>query len=419
MRTVDDAAVAAALARIPGDEPRIVVSGNFATPWHLLDIVNKTLPQWRAFVLNPQHGWPQRDGLITETPFIGPGVRNDPSAVYLPMRLSLVPRLYVTDRPPDAVIVQTSTPKNGRVSLGIEVNIIPAAIEAVTRRGGLVIAQINPQMPYTYGDGELELDDIDLALDVDTPLPSPPERPLDDESRAIGESVARYGADGGTVQLGIGQLPDAAAASLTGLRNLGIWTELLSDGVLGLDHAGALDRDRPLTSTFLFGTQELYRWADANPRLLMRRTEVVNSPTRIARQPGMLAVNTALQVDLFAQANASYIGGRIYSGFGGQPDFVSGALHSPGGHAVIALRSWHAKSDSSNVVPLLWSPASSFQHSVIVTEYGCAEIFGHSQPEQAAALIEHAADPRVRDELRQAAAQLGPAGVVPGPPSPS
>jgi len=412
VRIVGESDVVAALEALPGPEPRLVVSGNFATPHHLLALVDRTLPRWRAFVLNALAGWPQRPGLITETPFVGPGSRNDPGTVYLPMRLSLVPRLYETERPPDAVVIHTSTPRDGTVSLGIEVNILPAAIEAVRRRGGLVLAQLNPNMPHTYGDAELSLDAVDLALEVDAPLPSPAPRPLDDESLAIGEAVARYSADGGTVQLGIGQLPDAAAASLRHRRGLGIWTELLSDGVLGLDRAGALDPDRPLTSTFLFGTPELYAWADSNTRLLMRRTEVVNSPMRIAEQPGMLAVNTALQVDLFAQANASYLGTRIYSGFGGQPDFVSGALHSPGGHAVIALRSWHAKSGSSNIVPLLRTPASSFQHSVIATEHGCAEIFGRSQPQQAAALIEHAADPRARDELRAAAARLGPAGVA-------
>ncbi len=409
MTVVDEAALSSAIAALPGEEPRVVVSGNFATPHHLLGLVDGALPHWRAFVLNPQAGWPRRPGLVTETPFIGPGVRDDPTVVYLPMRLSLVPRLFETDRPPDAVVLHTSLPRHGRVSLGIEVNILPAAVEEVRRRGGLVIAQMNPQMPYTYGDAELPLEAVDLAIEVDTPLPSPPERPLDDASLAIGDTVSRYCADGGTLQLGIGQLPDAAAHSLRDRRRLGVWTEMLSDGVLALERAGVLDPDRPLISTFLFGSPDLYRWADGNDRLRMLRTEVVNSPTRIAAQPGMLSINTALQVDLFAQANASYVGTRIYSGFGGQPDFVSGALHSPGGHAVIAMRSWHAKSDSSNVVPLLWSPASSFQHSVVVTEHGAAEIFGRSQPDQASALIEHAAHPRVRDLLREAAAELGPA----------
>ncbi len=126
----------------------------------------------------------------------------------------------------------------------------------------------------------------------------------------------------------------------------------------------------------------------------MRRTEVVNDPAVIAAQPAMLSVNTALQVDLYDQANASYVHARLYSGFGGQPDFVSGALHSPGGQAVVALRSWHDRSDTSTIVPRLAEPATSYQHSVIVTEHGAAEVFGRSDVEQAHLLIERAADPR-------------------------
>jgi acyl-CoA hydrolase len=186
-----------------------------------------------------------------------------------------------------------------------------------------------------------------------------------------------------------------------------VWSELVSDGVLQLERAGALDRSRPIAASFLFGSQELYAWADRNPRLAMRRTEVINDPGTIAALPAMLSVNTALQLDLFAQANASYVRGAIYSGFGGQPDFVVGALHSKGGHAVIALRSWHEKSGTSNIVPVLAVPASSFQHSVVVTEHGRAEIFGRSQHMQARMLIEEVADPRSRNDLWKEAECLG------------
>ncbi|MDE3064417.1 MAG: hypothetical protein KGJ36_01965, partial [Acidobacteriota bacterium] len=177
---------------------------------------------------------------------------------------------------------------------------------------------------------------------------------------------------------------------------LGVWSELVSDGVMHLERAGALDSSRPVVATFLFGSPELYSWADDNPRLVMRRTETVNDPAQIATRPAMLSINTALQIDLYAQANASYVAGSIYSGFGGQPDFVSGALHSPGGQAVIAMRSWHDKSDTSNVVASLDAPVCSFQHSVVVTENGLAHIFGRSQFAQARLLIEEAAHPRAR-----------------------
>jgi acyl-CoA hydrolase len=194
---------------------------------------------------------------------------------------------------------------------------------------------------------------------------------------------------------------------LTGRRNLRIWTEMFSDGVLALEAAGALDRDRELVASFLFGSPELYRWLHVNSRVRVLRTERVNDPAVIASNPAMISVNTALQVDLFAQANASRINNRIYSGFGGQTDFIVGARHSEGGLAVMALRSWHPKADVSTVVPMIDEPVTSFQPNAIVTEQGTAEIWGCSQQEQAAALIENAAHPQVRDELWEEAAVLG------------
>ncbi|MDH2904500.1 MAG: acetyl-CoA hydrolase/transferase C-terminal domain-containing protein [Actinomycetota bacterium] len=406
MEVVSQAIVAERLEALAPNEPRIVVSGNFATPWELVHLAAATIPVFRFFVLNPQAGWPRREGIITETPFVGEGVRSDDDLKYLPMRLSLVPRLFATSRPPDVVMIQTSTPRNGKVSLGIETNLLPAAIEEVRRRGGLVIAQLNRHMPYTFGDSEIVIDDVDLALEVDVALPSPAQRRPDEAALIIGENVASLSNDGSTLQLGIGQLPDAALDCMHHRRHLGVWSEMVSDGIMKLDRAGAIDVNRVMTSTFLFGSPEMYQWADENPRLVMRRTEVANNPARIAEQPGMLSINTALQVDLYAQSNASFVRGRIYSGFGGQPDFVSGALHSRGGQAVLALRSWHDKSDASNIIPLLTNPVCSFQHSVIVTEQGIAPIFGFSQQSQARSLIDHAAHPRAREELSRAAQEM-------------
>ena len=407
MRIVSEKVIADRLAAIECPSPLIVISGNFATPWELVRLADASLPSCRAFVLNPQPGWPCRDGFIPETPFVGPGARHDPRLEYLPMRLSLVPRLFDSLWPPDAVLIHTSPPRGGKVSLGIEVNILPAAIERVRRSGGLVVAQVNRHMPYTTADAEVDVADIDLALEADVPLPSPMTSPPDAASAAIGEQVARYATDGGTLQLGIGQMPDTAAHYLRSKRQLGVWSEMVSDGVLQLERAGSLDPDRQICASFLFGSPELYAWADGNPRLVMRRTEVVNDPGRIAAQPALMSVNTALQVDLFAQANASYVHGTIYSGFGGQPDFVVGALHSRGGHAVVGLRSWHDKTDTSNVVPNLTVPACSFQHSVVVSEHGSAEIFGQGQHAQARLLIEQVADPRAQARLWDAAERLG------------
>jgi acyl-CoA hydrolase len=251
------------------------------------------------------------------------------------------------------------------------------------------------------------VDQIDLALEVDEPLQTHIRRTATRAERTIGRQVAAFAGDGATLQLGIGQIPDVAAAALVDRQYLGIWSEMISDAVLTLERAGALDADRPIGASFLFGSPELYIWAHRNPRLRMNRTEIANDPLRIATQPAMLSINTAMQVDLFAQANATFIRDSIYSGFGGQPDFVTGALHSTGGHAVVALHSWHDKSDSSAVLPILTNPVTSFQHTAIVSDQGCAELFGRSEHEQARGIIEHVADPRARDALLEEAGSLG------------
>ena len=180
---------------------------------------------------------------------------------------------------------------------------------------------------------------------------------------------------------------------------------MVSDGVLAPRPArGAGSRAARSSASFLFGSAELYAWVDGNPRLRLLRTEKVNDPALISHHPAMTSVNTALQVDLFAQANASRINGRIYSGFGGQTDFIVGALHSAGGQALMALRSWHPKAQVSTIVPLIDEPVTSFQQTAVVTEQGVARIWGRSEKEQAARLIEQAAHPDVRDELREEAA---------------
>jgi acyl-CoA hydrolase len=407
MQSVSEQELASHLAAVGGDEPRFVIGGNFATPSALVQILDATLAQFHTFTLNARGGLPVRDGVVNETPFIGTGLRHDDGVEYIPTRLSLVPRLYATVRPPDCVLVQTSPPRGGKVSLGIEVNILSAAIEHVRRNGGKVVAQVNRFMPYTFGDAEIDCDDVDFALEADEELASPAQRPLDDVTAQIGENVSRFITDGSTIQLGIGQVPDATAPHLYQLRNLGVWSEMISDGVLNLERCGALDPDRVIQSSFLFGSPELYEWADGNPRLRMSRTETINDPGLIARNESMVSLNSALQLDLFVQANASSLGHKMYSGFGGQPDFVVGALHSRGGHALIALRSWHDRSATSSIVPILDQPITSIQHSAVVTEHGAAEIFGASEGDQARLIIERVADPRAHEDLWRGAEALG------------
>lgn len=406
MRVVSETRLGAVLSGVAAPA-RVVVSGNFATPRRTLAVLDSVLPEYRLFVLNAQRGIPDRDGVILETPFVGPGMRGRPRLRYFPSRLSLVPHLLKQSLPPDVVLVHTSTPMDGTVSLGTEVNVLPAAIEAARARGGLVVAQLNPRMPYTYGDAVLACDEVDYALEVDEPLASPTPREVGDVSRAIGARVADLVADGATLQLGIGAVPDAVLAALTTRRGLGLWSEMFSDGVLGLERAGALNLSTPVTASFVFGTAELYAWVDRNPRVRLLRTEKTNDPGLIARQRSLVSINSALQVDLYAQANANRVRDAIYSGFGGQTDFVVGALHSPGGRAVIALPSWHAKANVSTVVPRLAGPVTSFQHSFIVTEQGTATIWGRDANEQAQEIVDYVAHPDVRDELRDAGRKLG------------
>lgn len=397
--------------RLPEDA-RVIMSGNQAVPWHLLKLVDETLPTYRLSGLNAPQGLPRRDGVTYETSFVGAGMRGSARLVYIPARLSMVPILFGTTRKPEVLLVHTSTPRSGKVSLGIEVNILPAAIEACRKAGGLIIAQMNKQMPYTFGDGEYDLDIFDAILEVDEPLPTPPARTgqapdAADSAAKIGERVSSRVHNGATMQLGIGEVPDAVLQGLTGLKNLGVWSEMFSDGVLSLLKAGALDPDRKIISSFAFGSEELYRWMDGNDQIRMLRTETTNAPTEISKQPGMTSVNTALQVDLFAQANASRINARIFSGFGGQTDFIVGALHAPGGQAIMALRSWHPKAQVSTIVPILREPTTSFQPTAVITEQGTAEILGYDEKRQAAMLIEHAAHPNAREFLWYEARKLG------------
>jgi acyl-CoA hydrolase len=406
MQTLTVESLAPYLEELPAN-PRVVSSGNGAIPWTLLAAVDATVPAYVLNVLNPQPGVPDRDGVVLETSFVGAGARRSPRLRYVPSRLSMVPLLYAGALPPDVVLLHASTPHHGKVSLGPEVNVLPAAVEAVRDRGGLVIAQLDPDIPYVYGDGELDVDVVDLAIEANDPPASPHHPAIDEVAMDVAGRVAARIDDGATLQLGIGAVPDAVLQRLASRRGLRVWSEMVSDGLLALERGGSLDADQVLTASFLFGSPQLYAWADRNPRLRLLRTEVTNDPGRIARQPRMVSVNTALEVDLFGQVNASRINARIHSGFGGQTDFIVGALHAPDGQAMIALRSWHPKADVSTIVPMVDEPVTSFQPSAVVTENGVAPLWGSSEKRQARDLVEHAAHPSVRDELWEEAAALG------------
>ena len=406
MRAITQEQLAGIFSALPHN-PRVVASGNFATPHVLLNALDGQVEEYRLHMLNAQKPLPNRSGVTYETAFVGPGMRGAENLNYIPSRLSLVPVLFRDHYQPDVVLLHTSTQRFDTVSLGTEVNILPSAIEAARARGGIVIAQANPQMPYTYGDAQIYENEIDYLVEVDEPLPTHDPGPISDLSMQIGDRIAAVVNDGSTMQLGIGGVPDAVLAGLTKHQGLRIWTEMFSDGVLNLFKAGALNAEIPLTSTFIFGTRELYDWVDLNRSIRMMRTERVNDPGAIARQAQMTSVNAALQVDLLDQANASRINHKIFSGFGGSTDFIVGALHARGGRSFIALPSWHPKADVSTIVPVLTEPVTSFQHSAVVTENGMADVFGHSQKDQATNIINQAAHPSVREFLTERAHHLG------------
>ncbi len=399
--------LAAILQALPPN-PRVIVSGNFASPRTALALFDEHIPQWRLWTLNPQPGLPEREGITPETSFVGAGMRKNPRLRYVPCRLSLVPALFSRAMQPDVVLLHTSTPRHGVVSLGIEVNVMPAAIEACRARGGKVIAQANPSMPFTYGDAIVPLSSIDVLFEADEPLTVATQGTLDDTSQGHRRQDRRPDQ---------GRLHPADGHRRSARRRPQRPAEPQGPAVLDRDVLRrcpgpgqgrcAEPRCRVWPSRSCSAPRSSTSGSTATPACAWCAPRPATIPGLIAQQPLMTSVNSALQVDLFAQANASRINARIYSGFGGQTDFIVGALHAPGGQAFIALRSWHPKANVSTIVPLLDEPVTSFQHTAVVTEQGIAEIWGRSQDEQARNLITQAAHPDVREELFEEAANLG------------
>ncbi len=349
--------------------------------------------------------------------FVGPNARaavNEGRADYVPVFLSDVPHLF--DRgalPLDAVLVNATPPDaHGFCSLGVSVEAMHSAIRAART----VIVQFNRAMPRTLGESFIHVDDIDLAVEVDVP---PYEHAIGvpgDVERRIGEFVAGLVPDGATLQLGIGAIPAATALALRGHHDLGIHTEMFTDAVVDLVEAGVVtgarkERNRgKIVTAFLMGTPRLYDFVADNPMIEMRSVDFTND-TQVIRSFGrMTAINSAIEVDLTGQVVADSIGTRIYSGVGGQMDFVRGAALAAAGRAIIALPSTAAAGTVSRITPALASGAgvvTTRAHvRTIVTEWGVAELFGRSLRERAAALI-GIAHPDHRDRLRSEARRQG------------
>ncbi len=348
--------------------------------------------------------------------FIGPNARravNEGRADFVPVFLSDVPRLFESGALPlDAVLVNATPPdEHGFCSLGTSVEAMHAAIRAARA----VIVQFNTAMPRTLGESFIHVSDIDLAIEVDVPPYDHPVGPISDTERRIGQFVAELVRDGATLQLGIGAVPAATALFLRDKRDLGVHTEMFTDSVVDLVEAGAItgarkERNRgKLVTAFVLGSRRLYRFVDDNPMIEMRSVDFTNDTHVIRSFSRMTAINSALEVDLTGQVVADSIGHRIYSGVGGQMDFIRGAALASEGRAIIALPATAGNGKLSRIVPAIHEGAgvvTTRAHvRTVVTEWGVAELFGRSLRERARALIA-IAHPDHRDALAAAARNL-------------
>jgi acyl-CoA hydrolase len=349
--------------------------------------------------------------------FVGPNARaavSEGRADYVPVFLSDVPHLF--DRrilPLDAVLVNATPPDDhGFCSLGVSVEAMHAAIRAARR----VIVQLNADMPRTLGDSFIHVDDIDLAVEVDVPPYEHASRGIGTVERRIGEHVAELIPNGATLQLGIGAIPAATALALGNHRDLGIHTEMFTDAVVDLVEAGVVNGSRKernrgkIVAAFLMGTERLYDFVNDNPMVEMRPVDFTNDTHVIRSFRNMMAINSAIEVDLTGQVVADSIGSQIYSGVGGQMDFIRGASLAPAGRAIIALPSTAAggmiSRISTAIAPGAGVVTTRAHVQTVVTEYGVAELFGRSLRERATALIA-IAHPDHRDRLRSEAARVG------------
>jgi acyl-CoA hydrolase/GNAT superfamily N-acetyltransferase len=345
--------------------------------------------------------------------FIGPNTREAVQAGradFMPVFLSEIPRLIRSQRVRiDVALLQVTPPdRHGQVSLGVSVDVVRAAVDSAE----LVIAEVNPAMPRTFGDSIVNAADIDWIVPVSTPIPELQIEPLDETHRSIGRHVASLIQDGATLQTGIGSIPHAIVAALGHRHDLGVHTEMLSDSIVDLVEAGIVTGRKKtllpgkIVTSFVMGTRRLYDWVDDNPSVELRPSDFTNDPLTIARNDNMIAINSALAVDLTGQVAADTVGGRFFSGIGGQVDFIRGAARSRGGKPIIALPSTAQDGSVSRIQPALEAGAgvvtSRGDVHYVVTEFGVADLWGRSIRERALALVE-IAHPDFRRELLDSA----------------
>jgi acyl-CoA hydrolase/GNAT superfamily N-acetyltransferase len=349
--------------------------------------------------------------------FIGDSTReavNKGIADYTPVFLSRVPELFRGGLARvDVALIQTSPPDDhGYLSLGLSVDIVKAATEVAS----VVVAQVNTFMPRVLGDAFIHISDIDFILPYDEPLLEYSPGADTDIAQRIGKYVARLIEDGDTIQVGYGSIPDAILANLSGKKHLGVHTELLSDGIMELMKKGVIDNSRKTidrgktVATFCMGRKETYDYIHDNPAIEFQAIDYTNNPLTIARHENMVAINSALEIDLTGQATAESIGKAFYSGIGGQADFMRGAVLSKRGKTILTLQSTAAEEVVSRIVPFLKEGAGATlirgDLQYVVTEYGIAYLHGKNIRERAMELIA-IAHPKFRSWLIEEAKAAG------------
>ncbi len=350
-----------------------------------------------------------KDRIRVNALFLDPNSRvavNNGLADYTPCFLSEIPGLFLEGiLPLDVALIQVTPPDdNGYCSFGVSVDVVSAAC----RSAHTVIAQVNPKMPRTLGQSFIHVSAIDAYLEIDEAIPVINNGAMDEVTLKIGQYVASLIEDGATLQMGIGKIPDAVLANLTNHRDLGVHTEMFSDGILPLLKSGVINNSKKIihpgktVTSFCMGSRKLYDFVHNNPHVEFQPSEYVNKPFVIAKNKKVVAINSAIEVDLTGQVVSDSVGHRFYSGIGGQVDFIRGAAMSEGGRPIIALPSTTKGGQVSKIVPFLAEGAgvvtSRGDVHYVVTEYGVATLRGRSIRERALELIQ-IAHPKFRDSL--------------------
>lgn len=396
---------------------RVYISGNAATPFVLMNALAARKDELEDVELvhvlligdDPLSSPGMVGHFRHNSLFVGPADRkaiNEGRADYIPIFLHQIPNLFYSDQMPlDVALIHTSPPdEHGFMSLGVEVLASKAALETAKT----VIAQVNEKMPRILGDSFVHVSRVDKAVEISEELPQLSKKPFTEVERRIGHFIADLIEEGSTLQLGIGGIPDAVLSALKGRLDLGIHTEMVSDGVMEAIDSGIITgakktfHPNKVILTFMLGSNKLYDYADNNPIFEAHPTDYTNHPFNVSQNAKMVAINSAIEVDITGQVCSDSIGSYIYSGFGGQVDFIRGAAHSKGGKPIIALPATAKDGEMSRIVPYLKQGAGVVTTrgdvKYVITEYGVAYLHGKNLQERTKALI-NIAHPNFRDEL--------------------